>query len=104
MKIHGKIDLNILDRVNAQHRKKFSLWIAEKLLNERKNELAKDFFMQAGEYNRAVSLIISLALYYRSKGEINKAKELYLEAAELLKKLNRHAEANEIVKKAKELS
>jgi len=104
LKAHGKIDLNILDRVDAQHRKKFSLWIAEKLLNERKNELAKDFFIQAEEYNRAVSLIISLALYYRSKGEINKAKELYLEAAELLKKLNRHAEANEIVKKAKELS
>ncbi|MGQ4915822.1 MAG: tetratricopeptide repeat protein, partial [Candidatus Asgardarchaeia archaeon] len=104
LKAHGKIDLNILDRVDAQHRKKFSLWIAEKLLNERKNELAKDFFIQAEEYNRAVSLIISLALYYRSKGEINKAKELYLEAAELLKKLNRHTEANEIVKKAKELS
>ena len=93
----------ILNRVDHRLRKKFGYWLAEKLMEKGLYEDVIDIFIEIGDVERAISYLISLAINYKSKGDLEKARELYLEAARLLRKIGKFDKAYEIEKKAKTL-
>ena len=102
-KYYGYVTTQILTEVNKNERKAFSVWLADKLIVEGKHELAKDILIKVGEYKKAIPIIVSLAVYYKTQGKTEKAKKLYKLTADLYKKLGDTQKAKEIEKEMNKL-
>ena len=99
----GVISKDILMKVSSSKRKQFGSWLADKLIEERNHEAAKDILVEIGDYERAISVMLSLAIFYRSQGRTEEARKLYLEIAELLKKVGDLERAKQFIQRAKSL-
>jgi len=94
---------NVLNSVEKSKRKIFGRWLAEKLISDARYRDAKDILIKIEDYDRAVPLIISMALRSRSEGKLDDAKKLYLEAADILKKKGDLERAKSLIKESEKM-
>ena len=93
----------MLNSVEKSKRKIFGRWLAEKLISDARYRDAKDILIKIEDYDRAVPLIISMALRSRSEGKLDDAKKLYLEAADILKKKGDLERAKSLIKESEKM-
>ena len=99
----GVLSKDIITSVPEKDRQAFGNWLADKLIAEGKHEVAKDLLIEINEYEKAIPVIISLAVYYKARGKLKKAKELYLEVAKLYRRIGATEKAREIEKEAERI-
>jgi len=99
----GVLSKNILTSVPEKDRQAFGNWLADKLIKEGKHELAKDILIEINELEKAIPVIISLAVYYKAHGNAKKARELYDTVANIYRQLGDLQKAKEIEKEINSL-
>ena len=99
----GVLSKDIITSVPEKDRQAFGNWLADKLIAEGKHEVVKDILIEINEYEKAIPVITSLAVYYKARGKLKKAKELYLEVAKLYRKIGDAEKAREIEKEAERI-
>jgi len=101
--VAGNMNIGYIDKVNRAIRKDFGNWLADKLIAEGKHDIAKDILIKIGEYEKAIPVIISLAIYNKVQENRKRAKELYKLAADLYRKIGDNQKAREIEKELSKL-
>ena len=94
--VKQEYSLSFLKAMPESQRVAFGKWVTERLISEGKHEIAKDILIEIGEYEKAIPIIVSLAVYYKSQGNLKKARELYKLTANLYRKLGDSQKAKEI--------
>ncbi|MGQ4915036.1 MAG: hypothetical protein ACP6IU_09870 [Candidatus Asgardarchaeia archaeon] len=103
LKREHTLSKDILNRVPLNIRKDFGRWLARKLIDEQRHELAKEILIDIKDFDTAASIMVSLAIYNLSQGNRNKAKEIYIELSNLMRKIGRLKDAESFLKKANSL-